>query len=120
MLVPLRSRSRQMTYHVDANAAMNKQANTIMTIPIAVLLVPSGLSNAKAPSEAKIRKHMNIQAAPAMRHLRLPNRSTMYNPGNVVTTFTAPSIICVKKLFDSPTLAKIVVPAKGQFLYPGD
>jgi hypothetical protein len=57
---------------VVANPKMKKQAKQIMAV--AALSVFSGLarSSEKCPTEAKIRKQINIHAEPAMRDLRRP------------------------------------------------
>lgn len=62
------------------------------------------------PTEAKTRKHMHIHAAPMIKGLRRPYFSTKYRPGNVVTTLTAPKMICVRNEFEIPTEEKTVVP----------
>jgi hypothetical protein len=70
------SGSRKKTYiigpHVVAKPKMKKQAKQI--IAVAALSVFSGLSrsSAKWPTEAKMRKQMNIQTEPAMSDLRRP------------------------------------------------
>jgi hypothetical protein len=40
-------------------------------------------------------KQPNIHKAPVIKHLRRPNFSTKYRPGNVQTTLTDPRMICV-------------------------
>ena len=62
------------------------------------------------PREANTIKHINIHAAPIIKHFGRTNFYTKYKPGNVVTTFTAPRMIWVRKGFERPTEVKTVVP----------
>lgn len=69
--------------HVLAKAAMNRQETPIMALPIVGSLVPSMRVNLNVPRLANTVKHVNIHAAPAIRHLRLDTTLTSQSPNMV-------------------------------------
>ena len=78
--------------HVLAKPRMKKHAEQIIRIEVDLCLISSPLLSA-TPVVAKTMSQIVIQAAPVIKHVRRPNLSSAYSPGNVVTKLTAPKII---------------------------
>lgn len=92
--------------HVIAKDAMNMHADTIMTMPELVFSV-GGFA---VPTEANMRSQQACQIAPMVIGMRRPTLSTMYSPGNVIATFTAPRISWTKIGSSIPAESNIVAP----------
>jgi hypothetical protein len=58
--------------HVVANPKMKKHAKQIIAVAAGSVFWGFSRSSAKCPTEAKMRKQMNIQAEPARSDLRRP------------------------------------------------